>query len=644
MDDRRERARTTPRAVAAEAQSRGQPAVVPALTANAESAGPAGGLETRFRLGPNVDRVIAPPESRGGNEPLYRPLRIYAIDPAASRLEGAVTTINVPYERLEPGPVGRRFAVDNRDGAVGVAYRRVDLDDPALLIRDGQDPTPSDPRFHQQMVYAVCSNVYAMFKRALGRELTWGFERPTDRHLLYLRPHAFRQANAHYDKGAGALCFGYDEAPRTGATDRTLPGGFVFACLSHDVIAHELTHAVLDGLRATFTVPSGPDVLAFHEAFADLIALFAHFSYPELVAKAIRDSRGTLRQPNGLASIARQLGQVLGNVRALRCAVDGEPGATRRIYDPELAPHDLGGVLVAAVFEAYLTVFERKTARLLRVATGGSGVLPAGALSADLEYLLASKAAQLAEQFLAMIIRAIDYCPPVDLRFGEFLRALITADHDLVPEDKGAYREALIDAFLQRRIYPRHVSSLSEDALLWRPPSQAFGPVSELAFAHLRAQGQPGSSSPASELRRRAIALGAFVSQPDRLASFGLVSPDDARRAGCTVDLPTVESVRMARRVGPDGQIAFDTVAEIIQRCTIPRRGDDPGFDCYGGATVILGSQGEIRYSISKSVLGQGRIERRRRFIESRAGHRLWAKDKGRYVPRPHLFQALHGH
>ncbi|HEY5893625.1 MAG TPA: hypothetical protein VIT91_10380 [Chthoniobacterales bacterium] len=30
--------------------------------------------------------------------------------------------------------------------------------------------------------------------------------------------------------------------------------------------------------------------------------------------------------------------------------------------------------------------------------------------------------------------------------FGEYLRALITADFDLVPDDRWAYREALIDA------------------------------------------------------------------------------------------------------------------------------------------------------------------------------------------------------
>ena len=53
-----------------------------------------------------------------------------------------------------------------------------------------------------------------------------------------------------------------------------MKGERVFTCLSHDVIAHELTHALLDGMRSHFTIPTQVDVLAFHEAFADLVSGF----------------------------------------------------------------------------------------------------------------------------------------------------------------------------------------------------------------------------------------------------------------------------------------------------------------------------------------------------------------------------------
>jgi hypothetical protein len=55
----------------------------------------------------------------------------------------------------------------------------------------------------------------------------------------------------------------------------------------------------------------------------------------------------------------------------------------------------------------------------------------------------------------------------VDLTFGEYLRALITADHDLIRDDDRRYRLAVIDGFRRWGIYPPEVRSLSEDSLLW---------------------------------------------------------------------------------------------------------------------------------------------------------------------------------
>src|SRR5690606_8233293 len=158
---------------------------------------------------------------------------------------GAIAKIDVPWEPLQPGPIGRLFEVDNRDVELGVAYRSADLDDPHVLIADGFAPSPSDPRFHQQMVYAVCCNVYAAFRKALGRNPQWGFGDTSSKQpaRLLLQPHGGRQRNAWYENlgVGGRLCFGYYAAPDT-TTGRTLPRGYVFTCLSHDIVAHEVTH------------------------------------------------------------------------------------------------------------------------------------------------------------------------------------------------------------------------------------------------------------------------------------------------------------------------------------------------------------------------------------------------------------------
>src|SRR5262249_14409605 len=147
-------------------------------------------------IGPGVTRAArGRPYERTGDDPISRPLKIFTLDPSASRLEGVEALVQVPYEPLTPGPIGAVFEVDNYDGAQHLAYRQVNLDDPKILIRNGRDPSPSDPEFHQQMVYAVCNLVYTTFRTALGRHIAWGFDHPNSKEnentRLRIRPHAF---------------------------------------------------------------------------------------------------------------------------------------------------------------------------------------------------------------------------------------------------------------------------------------------------------------------------------------------------------------------------------------------------------------------------------------------------------------------
>ena len=133
-------------------------------------------------------------------------------------------------------------------------------------------------------------------------------------------------------------------------------------------------------------------------------------------------------------------------------------------------PHTRGAILVSAVFAAFLTIYQSRCADLIRLATNGSGILPGGEISVDLANRLASEASKTAEHVLNMCIRALDYCPPVNLEFGDYLRAIITADRDLVRDDSRGYRVAFIDAFRERGIVPYDIRRLAEDSLLWEPP------------------------------------------------------------------------------------------------------------------------------------------------------------------------------
>ena len=190
--------------------------------------------------------------------PAKRPLQVYAFDPTLGRHLNNEMTIDVRYERLKPGPVGASFAVVDYDGSTKTFNSPVDLDDPRILICGGLAPTESDPRFHQQMVYAVASETLERFEAALGRRLHWRYPEDPKRpgksvprrlNRLYLFPHAMVQANAFYSPDAHGILFGYFRADRTDP-GRNIPLQAVFTCLSHDIIVHETTHAIVDGIRA----------------------------------------------------------------------------------------------------------------------------------------------------------------------------------------------------------------------------------------------------------------------------------------------------------------------------------------------------------------------------------------------------------
>lgn len=622
------------------------------------SSQPSAETEEAFAIGTGVERAVeGRPYERRGNQPLYRPLKIFALDPSVSRLQGATALVNVPYEKLKRGPEGAIFKVVSEDDT----RPPLNLNNRGILITNGLTPSTSDKRFHDQMVYAVCSIVYTAFRVALGRHITWGFERQENRSQLLLKPRAFEGNNSHYDKKTGELCFGFFRSKAQG----DFPGT-VYACLSHDTVAHEVTHALLDGLRAHFSLPTSPDVLAFHEGFADLVAVFQHFSYEQVVRTAIRNSHGILSRADLLTDIARQLGQSGREYKtALRSAIDfadrpdpdekdnkddKDPYKKKekkapKLYDPTLEPHELGSVLVIAVFEAFITVFRRKTEQLVRLATNGSGRLPPGDLPADLQAALAEKASKLASQFLTMCIRAIDYCPPVDITFGEYLRAVITADKDLVPDDPWAYREAWIDAFRRHHIYPTGVDDLSEDSLLWTPlkkqhPTLGSKTIEGLAFRELKFNGDPAWPADADELMRQARVLGNIVTNPGFMSVFGLAKKGDKSLKGDEVMLPKIQSIRSSRRVGPSGQVVFDIVAEVTQkrRAQFPATNEVCTF--YGGSTVIIDPDGRIRYVVLKSVTNRTRLKNQKDFLDSPSGARH--KDSLCGMETPNLFKMLH--
>lgn len=588
---------------------------------------------------------------------------------------------------LEIGPENEYVKVIDFDPASGQTYPRVDLNHPALVYSAGLPPSEKNPQFHQQMVFAVAMKSIHHFEEALGRKVLWAPLVPRNAQgdivgeklyglQMLIYPHGMREENAFYSPSTLSVLFGYfkasgGDADGSGAPHapaeaeakvprKSLPRvGMVYSCLSHGIVAHEMTHALLDGVHPGFNNRTNNDVDAFHEAFADLVALFQHFTYPNLLRHQIAQTQGDLRKHNLLGMLAYDFGQATGRPGALRDAlgtvIDGEwvpKSADPTELGRTLEPHARGSILVAAVFDAFRTIYESRIRDLQRIATGGTGKLPAGDIHPDLVNRMTTEATNTARHFLNLCIRALDYCPPVDLTFGDYMRSLITADHDYFPTDERNYRTAIIESFRKYGVYPRDVRSLLIDGLLWLPPRNIdkalWKEVVEKMSFRPEKHDNRGSTDDIrlrqildmkkyirriTEYIRKSVRQGARDPRVVKYWSDCLYLALDpqsldkhktVRKKG-RYPLFDVQSVRFSNRVGESSDIRGDVIIQIVQNrdgyldpaaqeaADAGKRFPQPDFTFPGGCTIILDAeQAAPRFVIAKGVLSQPRLEEMR--------------------------------
>jgi hypothetical protein len=634
-----------------------------------------------------ADRKTKAPNHTAVPRPVWRRLRAYAFDPSLStQLDTATINeviINVRWEdrdefgdgeRLRPGPIGEYLEVIDYDPPSQLFYEPVDLNNPYILAQDGLPPSEGNPQFHEQMVYAVGMTTIQNFERALGRYVFWApriYRKARDKEELVdeadpngvtkseyvqrlrIYPHALRDENAYYSWRKKAILFGYFKSTSHDLTTQ-FPGGTVFTCLSHDIIAHEITHALLDGMHRRFIEPTHPDALAFHEAFADIVALFQHFSYPQVLRHQIARTQGDLSKQNLLGELAQQFGRAIGNYGALRSAI-GHVNPETRLWEPItpnpedyqtiFQPHSRGAILVAAMFDVFLVIYKRRVSDLLRIATGGSGVLPEGALHPDLVNRLADEASKSARHVLTMCIRALDYCPPVDITFGDYLRALITSDYDTVPDDDYGYRIAIVESFRRHGIYPPDIRTLSVDSLLLpsvteKKDRNLFRVLVEATrlsknertelenlLRMPRYSNRRQTYNQSLKTRELVHELIENVYNEDILRDFedltGLILLRDPNRFPEREQLNLkpgknakyrfeVYSARRARRATPDGDVVNQVIVTLTQQRTIN------GLTFRGGCTLIFGLDETLplRYAIAvKRIDDEARWQRQRDFM-----------------------------
>jgi hypothetical protein len=465
-----------------------------------------------------------------------RRMTVIAQDPSVRRNKKTIlmATVAIPAEDLIRGPMGYRVHVVDYDSTSQQYHGPHVLPDsyenePAEW-KDGDPRIVDDFRFHAQNVYALVMKTLARFEFALGRRIGWSFHN----HQLKVAPHGMFDANAFYSPVEEGLVFGYFEGS-------SKPKAPIFTALSHDIIVHETTHALLDALRERYLVPSNPDQAAFHEGFADVIALLSVFSQPEVVKHLLQPpgkDRGAtligreqcqakiLRQ-SSLFGLAEQMGQELEGLRggALRKSVEIE--ADPHILDqPDfLEPHRRGEVFVAAVMNSFIDAWSD---RILRSGVPGQKKFPLARV--------AEEGADIADAFATLWIRALDYMPPVHLTFDDALTAALTSDTQVRPDDS-RFR---LRHYMKEQFAAYGIAPVSQDAL--QPDCWKRAP---------------------EELRYDRVRFESMRSDKDEVFRFLWENRKELELE--TDAYARVLSVRPCQRTGIDGFVLRETVAEYYQ-------------------------------------------------------------------------------
>ena len=195
------------------------------------------------------------------------PVKIFVQDPYIAEKYKKTEKFGIEPIKLdwEPswgdGPTSSRVALVDYNMDTGILASPVKWDRERKEFVGTSDP--SGFYFHNVNVWAIIQNIISFFEDpfVMGRPIPWGF----NGNKLVVVPHAGEMKNAFYNRRGKCLLFYYffsGDVP-------------VYTCLSHDIVAHETGHAILDGIRPHYFHFSSIQTSGFHEFIADLTAILS---------------------------------------------------------------------------------------------------------------------------------------------------------------------------------------------------------------------------------------------------------------------------------------------------------------------------------------------------------------------------------
>lgn len=324
---------------------------------------------------------------------------VYLQDPlvAEDKPDLGIKPIEVRWEpNLADGPTSARLAVVDYNADCDVLVPPVRWNDRTYRFEGpaGELLGPEQSellQFHQLNVWAIVQNLLDMYESpfALGRAIPWG----TGGNRLILVPHAGYGENAYYDRHSKSLQFFYygdPDAPK-------------YTCLSHDIIAHEAGHAILDGIRPPYYNFTSLQTAAFHEYVADITSILSALRNNDIRKVTALETEGDLTRENIIAGLAEEFGQHVAGMKALR---DANNEWTMADIEEGDSPHHCSQVLTGTVYDILIGIARRYLSEK-------SGASAAQALW------------WAARRFNRIVLQPLDLCPPVDIQFIDYARALL---------------------------------------------------------------------------------------------------------------------------------------------------------------------------------------------------------------------------
>lgn len=309
---------------------------------------------------------------------------------------------------------------------------------PLKYAVQGMTPTPRNANEKRSL---NCHVAVGDCINAVQAALKTPLQRWASTSVLSVIPAAGVEMNAYYDRRS--LRFFY----------YNYRGKNTYFADSADIVTHELGHAILDSMRPDFWSVQALEIWSFHEAFADIVALFNIMTYDAVISKVIKETGGNLRNSNAASRLAEEVGLLIRAVTNdpsyLSNALRDPAAEVFRYVDPSTLPadapnnrlaaecHSFGRVFSGAWYRAFVKVYE------LMVYKGKDRVT-------------ALKHAR--DLCFSVLIKAVPLSPRVSNYYSAVAKCVVSAASDAGPE----YGKIFSDTFVEWGLYdPTAVKSLS---------------------------------------------------------------------------------------------------------------------------------------------------------------------------------------